>query len=192
MKDVEQYLRSDEAAHDVAALLAEKPQASAGWPGTSLAARGPWMLSVDQVWSVLTHRQVSVPGGLGVSFRQLAREDIPLGSPNFYGWSEAPVGHYAVTDLGEGARALKLRTGVMEGGAAVGALINATTVRALGDPWEAAGRVRWTWNGGDLYLPAVAPADLPRRLCDVLLASYQIARLELPRDAPAGETEAAR
>lgn len=189
--NVEEYLRSDEAAHDVAAVLAEKPTPSSCLPGTSFVLRGDWLLSLDEQcpWSALSHRGTDLQrGNIGVYFRQLQPGDVPepedvYARVNYQGWPEIPVGHYVVTDLGEGNRALKLRTGRMEGHQ-FSDDVNAAAMRTLGVPYEdrpEGGRVLWAWNGGDLYLPAVAPADLPRRLCQVLLASYRIARVEVRR-----------
>ncbi len=188
--EIEGLLGSEEAAVSVAHLLSELPTPSWGLRGTAYAQVGKWMLSYGGAWMRLHHRDVEVDGGLVAYFRQLQPDDVPAGAPNFIGWQEPPVGHYMVTDLGEGTRALKLRTGAMEGGQPVWDAVCAAARDVLGPqtdtlklhdgPDGVVDRVAWTWNGGDIYLPAVAPADLPRRLCQVLLAAYRIARLEVP------------
>lgn len=179
---IEAYLRSDEAAREMASALGDTFH------------RGPWSVIAPGVFGWIDGFSYAYDethcDPIRVYFRELRAEDIPADSPNFLDRPESPVGCYTVTDLGDGVRALKLRTGVMEGGAAINDALHATTRDILGErvsfSYTADGvksRVLWTWNGGDLYLPAVAPADLPRRLCQVLLASYRIARLEMPARA---------
>ena len=74
---------------------------------------------------------------------------------------------YVVTDLGEGVRALRLRTGILHSRAAVEA---AKARQGICRNQE------WTMGGtADLELDGVKPEHLPDAICRVMLASLRVA-----------------
>lgn len=81
---------------------------------------------------------------------------------------------YIVTDLGEGVRALRLRTGKRAYGPATGAaMLEKLTLCNIEDSQGNVGAL-----GGlarELELVDVKPADLPDAICRVMLASLRVA-----------------
>lgn len=163
---IEEYLQSPQAVEDLGHW--ERPG-------------NPWLVMPRGAWQCATFEHLADlavyyrPAPLDLP-RNLPREVPAAGSVTIQAPPEPPL-RYLVTDLGEAVRALKIRTGIMEG-ARVNDAVSGAATGVLGKHTDGA-RVVWTWNGGDLYLPTVAAADLPRAICDVLLAAYRVAGLEV-------------
>ena len=75
---------------------------------------------------------------------------------------------YVVTDLGEGVRALRLRTGWIHGRANGHAMQERETLASGGVGWVAG-------MSGDIELDGVKADQLPDALCRVMLASLRVA-----------------
>lgn len=75
---------------------------------------------------------------------------------------------YVVTDLGEGVRALRLRTGWIHGRANGHAMQERETLASGGVGWVAG-------MSGDIELDGVKEDQLPDALCRVMLASLRVA-----------------
>ena len=148
---VEEYLQSEQAAQDVARLLAGE--------------------DVQHLRSILCGAWTSV-GHAFCGTRAVSPPDGP--------WWPLPVYYrpegdrYLVTDMGEAVRALRLRTGQM-GNKASDAAVDKAAGAALGWPHAPP----WTWSGDAMLLPLVAAADLPRAIVRVMLAAYRVAALEV-------------
>ena len=79
---------------------------------------------------------------------------------------------YVVTDLGEGVRALRLRTGWIHGRANGHAMQERETLASGGVGWVAG-------MSGDIELDGVKEDQLPDAICRVMLASLRVAEAVL-------------
>lgn len=147
MSDLESYLASDGAAEDAAAAIA--------WPAPHPSEyRAWWRIETDGAWTRVHVGMLALCVEATAYFR-------PEGD------------RYIVSDLGEGVRALRLRTGdiwsaVLDCGPRV-----SDTDGVL----YAVGEEGWMWR--------VAAADLPSAICRVLLASHRVSHMEATSSPPA-------
>ncbi len=173
---VEEYLQSEEAVHDVAALLDAHnarpfPDGSPHHHAADTQHR-EWWISRYGAW-----RRVSCRPAL---YRMDGHDALA------FAYFRPEGDRYVVTDLGEAVRALRLRTGyAADHGAARGPererLHDAACV-----PFHGRLRIDLCLDGQvravDDVGPAglVAAADLPRAIVRVLLAAHRVASLEAP------------
>ena len=152
MSAVERYLLGEQARANVAAHLMHtaSPTSKEGWVKDE---RGPWRW----LWLSCT-RDESNPDGLNVYF-------CPEGD------------RYIVTDLGEGVRPLRMRTGCY-----LAAEIIADRI-----PWPEGIEAQIVTSSlraalrcdGVLRSFKVAAEDLPKAICATMLASFRVANLEI-------------
>ena len=138
MSTVERYLMSDEARENVRVHLAPTACSTSkeGWVKDE---RGPWR----RFWLSCT-RDDRNKDGLNVYFR-------PEGD------------RYIVTDLGEGVRALRMRTGMLEPTIKIPHLLQPDD-RQFAEPV--------------VYNRCTAD-ELPDSICKVMLSTYRVANLEI-------------
>lgn len=142
-----EYLQSKQAREDVRALLADHKECPPGQMTRAMHGSGPhsWVACSVQQWTAV---QLEMNGGaVRVYYR--------------------PDGDHIVTDLGEGVRALRLRTGFLHSVAVEAARVSRIGLEGPGE---------WRMGGdADIEIYGVTSANLPDAICRVMLASMRVA-----------------
>lgn len=143
MQNLAEYLASEQAREDVRLVVA-KPHDVLRYSGNG----GPWLERTTlKAWTRL---------GIDGADQYITAYYRPDGD------------RYVVTDLGDGVRALRLRTGVLHSRAAAEA---AKARQGICRDQE------WTMGGtADLELEGFKPEQLPDAICRVMLASLRVAQ----------------
>ena len=140
-----EYLASEQAREDVRLVVA-KPHDVLRYSGNG----GPWLERTTlKAWTRL---------GIEGADQYITAYYRPDGD------------RYVVTDLGEGVRALRLRTGWIHGRANGHAMQERETLASGGVGWVAG-------MSGDIELDGVKEDQLPDALCRVMRASLRVANI---------------
>ena len=140
-----EYLASEQAREDVRLVVA-KPHDVLRYSGNC----GPWLERTTlKAWTRL---------GIEGADQYITAYYRPDGD------------RYVVTDLGEGVRALRLRTGWIHGRANGHAMQERETLASGGVGWVAG-------MSGDIELDGVKEDQLPDALCRVMRASLRVANI---------------
>ena len=144
------YLQSEQARSDVRELLDSCDGAENSWADKTVEGGFHWMTEDAGAWW------------------RVGLEDSH--AHNVY---YRPDGNrYIVTDLGEGVRALRLRTGWIHGRATGYAMQQRETLSSGGLGWVAG-------MCGDVELDGIKDENLPGAICRVMLASLRVAEVTL-------------
>ena len=139
-----EYLASEQAREDVRLVVA-KPHDVLRYSGNG----GPWLERTTlKAWTRL---------GIEGADQYITAYYRPDGD------------RYVVTDMGEGVRALRLRTGWIHGRANGHAMQERETLASGGVGWVAG-------MSGDIELDGVKEDQLPDAVCRVMLASLRVAQ----------------
>ena len=140
-----EHLASEQAREDVRRLIHESV-------GYLRVGHGTWNLGSDGAWKTVIYHSNATQQDHTAYYR-------PDGD------------RYVVTDLGEGVRALRLRTGESAYGPATGvAMLEKLKLYDAEHPRNALGGM-----AHELELIGVQQADLPDAICRVMLASLKVA-----------------
>lgn len=157
------YLATEQAREDIKALIQ-----SARWDSTGTAISvNPWPHEI--VPRTKLHTDFTVGPWIRCSiWSQDEADNYELEVIAYY----RPDGdRFVVTDLGEGVRALRLRTGWIHGRANGHAMQERETLCRGGLGWLAG-------MSGDIELDGVKEEQLPDAICRVMLASLRVAGVQ--------------
>jgi hypothetical protein len=162
------YLQSEQAREDVRALLADYPARE-----VRLSNGGTWHKPAGKASRAIEGLGVDTNLSLRreqawhcVGMAQRDNELLGAMMPILTAYYRPDGDRFTVTDLGEGVRALRLRTGFLHSVAVEAARVSRIGLEGPGE---------WRMGGdADIEIYGVTSANLPDAICRVMLASLKV------------------